>query len=184
MHAMEVSVKLLAEMIAPSRLHFGLYGFGSPERRQFGGVGAMIDSPQTHLQAWSTAAFQASGPLAETHTPASQVSASRRSDETKPKAEPACHAPHPTATAKDRHRHPANSETLPRPSGQAILTRRMPPQVRPCLVPMILCSMILPFCLGKIMGHRIMKALGDRHADAVFGWCGLVFLDGFGQQRA
>ena len=58
-------MKFLAEIIAPSRLHFGLYGFGAPAGRQFGGVGAMIDSPHTCLQAWEAEAFLTRGPLAD-----------------------------------------------------------------------------------------------------------------------
>src|SRR5437870_4069759 len=34
---------------APSRLHFGLWSLGDGQRRQFGGVGAMIDRPQLKL---------------------------------------------------------------------------------------------------------------------------------------
>ena len=29
----------------PSRLHFGLFGWGPEARRQFGGVGLMVDDP-------------------------------------------------------------------------------------------------------------------------------------------
>lgn len=35
---------------APSRLHFGMFSFGVPGTRQFGGSGVMIDSPSTVLQ--------------------------------------------------------------------------------------------------------------------------------------
>ncbi|MCE9605409.1 MAG: beta-RFAP synthase [Planctomycetia bacterium] len=37
-------------VIAPSRLHFGMFSFGVPESRQFGGVGVMIDQPVTSLR--------------------------------------------------------------------------------------------------------------------------------------
>jgi beta-ribofuranosylaminobenzene 5'-phosphate synthase len=38
-----------AVVTAPSRLHFGMFSFGQPAVRQFGGVGAMVDSPQLRL---------------------------------------------------------------------------------------------------------------------------------------
>jgi beta-ribofuranosylaminobenzene 5'-phosphate synthase len=50
---------------APSRLHFGLYGFGSTLTRQFGGIGAMIDSPSVELELAPAATFSVAGPLAE-----------------------------------------------------------------------------------------------------------------------
>lgn len=50
---------------APSRLHFGLYGFGPTAARQFGGVGAMIQSPSLQLTARRGESFSATGPLAE-----------------------------------------------------------------------------------------------------------------------
>jgi beta-RFAP synthase len=59
------SVISLVTVIAPSRLHFGLYGFGRQAARQFGGVGAMIESPALQLTASRTDSFSASGPLAE-----------------------------------------------------------------------------------------------------------------------
>jgi beta-RFAP synthase len=45
----------------PSRLHFGLLSFGQPERRQFGGVGAMIELPGIELWAQRSKAFTVSG---------------------------------------------------------------------------------------------------------------------------
>jgi len=41
---------------APSRLHFGLYGFGPSLQRQFGGIGAMIESPGVQLEATTVVA--------------------------------------------------------------------------------------------------------------------------------
>lgn len=41
-------------IVSPSRLHFGMFSFGRPEVRQFGGVGAMIDQPP--LELWFTPA--------------------------------------------------------------------------------------------------------------------------------
>ncbi|OHB77549.1 MAG: hypothetical protein A2W31_18220 [Planctomycetes bacterium RBG_16_64_10] len=38
------------DVVAPSRLHFGMFSFGHRGGRQFGGVGVMIDRPQTHLR--------------------------------------------------------------------------------------------------------------------------------------
>jgi beta-RFAP synthase len=54
----------LVTVIAPSRLHFGLYGFGEHAARQFGGVGVMIESPFIKLTATAAERFSASGPLA------------------------------------------------------------------------------------------------------------------------
>lgn len=50
---------------APSRLHFGLYGFGTTVVRQYGGVGAMVESPGMQLEATANDRFEAVGPLAE-----------------------------------------------------------------------------------------------------------------------
>jgi len=52
------------EIIAPSRLHFGLFSFGGAGR-QFGGAGAMLDSPGVHLEISSANVFSAQGPHAQ-----------------------------------------------------------------------------------------------------------------------
>lgn len=49
----------------PSRLHFGMFSFGRPETRQFGGVGAMVEAPGLELSVGPAASFCTSGPLAE-----------------------------------------------------------------------------------------------------------------------
>jgi beta-ribofuranosylaminobenzene 5'-phosphate synthase len=38
------------EVRAPCRLHFGMFAFGQPEDRQFGGVGMMLNSPAVELR--------------------------------------------------------------------------------------------------------------------------------------
>lgn len=53
------------QVVAPSRLHFGLYGFGETAARQFGGIGAMIESPGIHITSRPADVFSATGPLAE-----------------------------------------------------------------------------------------------------------------------
>jgi beta-RFAP synthase len=53
------------EVVAPSRLHFGLLSFGGGADRQFGGAGAMIDSPGLRLRVAPAERFHADGPLAE-----------------------------------------------------------------------------------------------------------------------
>jgi len=53
------------QVIAPSRLHFGMFTFGQDEGRQFGGVGAMVDSPSLRLSFTPADRFEAHGPLAE-----------------------------------------------------------------------------------------------------------------------
>lgn len=40
---------LAVQVVAPSRLHFGLLAFGRDSSRQFGGVGVMIDRPATEV---------------------------------------------------------------------------------------------------------------------------------------
>jgi beta-RFAP synthase len=47
---------------APSRLHWGMFSFGRPDVRQFGGVGVMIDRPRLELRISAASGWQASGP--------------------------------------------------------------------------------------------------------------------------
>jgi beta-ribofuranosylaminobenzene 5'-phosphate synthase len=48
----------------PSRLHFGLLGWGPEVVRQFGGIGLMIDSPGIELTVERAAVWSTDGPLA------------------------------------------------------------------------------------------------------------------------
>jgi beta-RFAP synthase len=48
----------------PSRLHFGLLGWGPSASRQFGGVGLMIDAPGIELIAEPSSSWTVEGPLA------------------------------------------------------------------------------------------------------------------------
>ncbi len=50
---------------APSRLHFGLLGWGPSAPRQFGGVGLMIEKPGLELVAEPASEWSFDGPLAE-----------------------------------------------------------------------------------------------------------------------
>ena len=50
---------------APCRLHFGLFSFGNAARRQYGGVGAIIDQPRLSLRISQSAHFTATGPFVE-----------------------------------------------------------------------------------------------------------------------
>jgi beta-ribofuranosylaminobenzene 5'-phosphate synthase len=50
---------------APSRLHFGMFSFGRVDERQFGGVGAMIDTPGLLLRVANASQWQVTGPLRE-----------------------------------------------------------------------------------------------------------------------
>ncbi|MGD9648267.1 MAG: beta-ribofuranosylaminobenzene 5'-phosphate synthase family protein [Pirellulales bacterium] len=52
------------EVHAPSRLHFGLFSFGTDATRCFGGVGAMISQPGLRVRIGPASQFSASGPLA------------------------------------------------------------------------------------------------------------------------
>ena len=54
----------IVEVVAPSRLHFGLLSFGQPAGRQFGGAGLMIDAPALRLRIRGSDRFETSGPLA------------------------------------------------------------------------------------------------------------------------
>ncbi len=49
----------------PSRLHFGLLGWGPGSRRQFGGLGLMIQSPGIELDAEAASRSQVEGPLGQ-----------------------------------------------------------------------------------------------------------------------
>lgn len=50
---------------APSRLHFGLLSWGAAVRREFGGVGLMIDKPGLTITGVPDASWIAFGPLAD-----------------------------------------------------------------------------------------------------------------------
>ncbi|MEX0977431.1 MAG: hypothetical protein WDZ48_01175 [Pirellulales bacterium] len=51
------------EVTAPSRLHFGMFSFGQPNARQFGGVGVMVDRPGLKLRIVGADRFSVAGPL-------------------------------------------------------------------------------------------------------------------------
>src|SRR5262245_47924934 len=53
------------QVTAPSRLHFGLWSLRDGDRRQFGGVGAMIDRPNVELRISESEKFAAEGPSAD-----------------------------------------------------------------------------------------------------------------------
>jgi beta-RFAP synthase len=53
------------QLETPSRLHFGLLGWGPELRRQYGGVGLMIRSPDIAVSAETAARWQFEGVLAE-----------------------------------------------------------------------------------------------------------------------
>jgi len=55
----------VAQVAAPSRLHFGLLSFGAGAGRQFGGLGAMIRRPGLKLTLRASDRFEVQGPLAE-----------------------------------------------------------------------------------------------------------------------
>lgn len=52
-------------IVTPSRLHFGLLGWGPHAPRQFGGVGLMVEQPGIELGGRPSDAWSARGPLAE-----------------------------------------------------------------------------------------------------------------------
>lgn len=49
---------------APSRLHFGLLGWGPSALRQFGGLGLMVEDPGLEVEIRCSTAWNAKGPLA------------------------------------------------------------------------------------------------------------------------
>ncbi len=55
----------MIRIVAPSRLHFGMFSFGDARRRQFGGVGAMISSPTLEMTVSDADRLEIIGPLAE-----------------------------------------------------------------------------------------------------------------------
>jgi beta-ribofuranosylaminobenzene 5'-phosphate synthase len=55
----------VVEVHAPSRLHFGMFSFGQPGVRQFGGVGAMVGQGTLRLRIEPAERFVAQGRLAE-----------------------------------------------------------------------------------------------------------------------
>jgi beta-RFAP synthase len=57
-------MSLRVRVRTPSRLHFGLLGWGPQLRRQFGGIGLMIDSPGIELVAEAARCWTVEGPLA------------------------------------------------------------------------------------------------------------------------
>ena len=52
-------------IVTPSRLHFGLFGWGNSGRREFGGLGLMIDDPGIDLSLEPAPTWSAEGPLAD-----------------------------------------------------------------------------------------------------------------------
>ena len=55
---------------APARLHFGMFSFGVPTERQFGGAGVMIDGPTTRLSLARADADSFAGPHANRYADA------------------------------------------------------------------------------------------------------------------
>lgn len=53
------------EVQTPSRLHLGLLSWGGTARREFGGVGLMVDEPGVRLRATRASEWSAIGPLAD-----------------------------------------------------------------------------------------------------------------------
>lgn len=53
-----------SRITTPSRLHFGLLGWGPDAPRQFGGVGLMIEAPGIEIEAEPSSVWKADGPLA------------------------------------------------------------------------------------------------------------------------
>lgn len=54
----------LVQVTAPARVHFGMLSFGDSRERQFGGIGLMVDHPETRLRFSPAIHFQVTGPQA------------------------------------------------------------------------------------------------------------------------
>jgi beta-ribofuranosylaminobenzene 5'-phosphate synthase len=54
----------LVQVTAPARMHFGMLSFGDNRSRQFGGIGIMVERPETKLKFSRAQHFQVSGPQA------------------------------------------------------------------------------------------------------------------------
>lgn len=61
MMPMPLALVRSAVVTAPSRLHFGMFSFGQPAVRQFGGVGAMVASPQVRVSVRPAEKFEVVG---------------------------------------------------------------------------------------------------------------------------
>lgn len=59
----------VTRVVAGSRLHFGMLGFGQPGVRQFGGAGAMIAEPALRLTIRDGDRYEVTGPLDDRVTP-------------------------------------------------------------------------------------------------------------------
>jgi len=55
----------LVEIRTPTRLHIGMFSFGNPTIRSFGGIGLMVERPHVHLRLRKASQFKSRGPLAE-----------------------------------------------------------------------------------------------------------------------
>ena len=53
------------DIVAPSRLHFGLLSFGHSVGRQYGGVGVMVKQPSLQIRISPATEFTVAGPLSE-----------------------------------------------------------------------------------------------------------------------
>ena len=53
------------DIVAPSRLHFGLLSFGHSVGKQYGGVGVMVKQPSLHIRISPATEFTVTGPLSE-----------------------------------------------------------------------------------------------------------------------
>jgi beta-RFAP synthase len=77
----------------PSRLHFGLLGWGPQAARLFGGVGLMIDRPGLEIEATPADDWQADGPHASRVLETARRVAARMDDPPKPSRLVVRHAP-------------------------------------------------------------------------------------------
>lgn len=71
-------------ILTPSRLHFGLLGWGDHAPRQFGGVGLMTEDPGLEIVVEPSAAWEATGPLAERSREVAASVARRLAEEGRP----------------------------------------------------------------------------------------------------
>jgi len=60
-----VPIVSAVEVRTPARFHVGMFSFGDPRVRSFGGTGLMLDGPGVTLRIDRSATFSAAGPLAD-----------------------------------------------------------------------------------------------------------------------
>ena len=78
------------EVLAASRLHFGLFSLQPPCGRQYGGVGAMVQRPRLRLTIQEAAGLEAVGPMRQAALRAARLAWAADPACPDPAVEPGC----------------------------------------------------------------------------------------------